>query len=115
LALPKVQDLRYGENPHQAAAFYADPAVDETCLARARQLHGKELSYNNLLDAEGALEMIRDISELASPQESAGAGAPKAAAVIVKHAIPSNCAGANACGSLRGGARCEPNRPMGDC
>jgi len=114
LALPKVQDLRYGENPHQAAAFYADPAVDETCLARARQLHGKELSYNNLLDAEGALEMIRDISELASPQESAGAGAPKAAAVIVKHANPCGIAlGETLAEAYEAARACDPESAYG--
>ncbi len=77
LALPKRQSLRYGENPHQAAAFYHDPMVEETCLARAKQLHGKELSYNNLLDAEGALEAMRDFADLAP-----------AAAVVVKHSNP---------------------------
>lgn len=77
VALPLAQAMRYGENPHQAAAFYRDPACRETSLATARQLHGKELSYNNLLDAEGALEMVRDFSGLAP-----------AAAFIVKHANP---------------------------
>jgi len=77
LALPKAQELRYGENPHQAAAFYRDPSVQETCLALAKQLHGKELSYNNLLDAEGALEAIRDFAALAP-----------GAALVVKHSNP---------------------------
>ncbi|MCC6546418.1 bifunctional phosphoribosylaminoimidazolecarboxamide formyltransferase/IMP cyclohydrolase [Candidatus Sumerlaeota bacterium] len=77
LSLPLAQAMRYGENPHQAAAFYRDPTTNETSLATARQLHGKELSYNNILDAEGALEMVRDFADLAP-----------AAAVIVKHSNP---------------------------
>ena len=77
IAMPRAQVLRYGENPHQRAAFYRDPADDETSVASARQLHGKELSYNNLLDAEGALEAVRDFTDLAP-----------AAAVVVKHGNP---------------------------
>ncbi|MGF1574207.1 MAG: bifunctional phosphoribosylaminoimidazolecarboxamide formyltransferase/IMP cyclohydrolase [Sumerlaeia bacterium] len=75
--LTLVQSLRYGENPHQKAAFYRDETYAETNLTSARQLQGKELSYNNILDAEGALEMVRDFADLA-----------KAAAVIVKHSNP---------------------------
>lgn len=75
--LPLAQPMRYGENPHQTAAFYSDPACRETSLATAKQLHGKELSYNNILDAEGALEMVRDFARLAT-----------CAAVIVKHSNP---------------------------
>lgn len=75
--LTLVQSLRYGENPHQRAAFYRDPSYTETNLTSARQLQGKELSYNNILDAEGALEMVRDFADLA-----------KAAVVIVKHSNP---------------------------
>ncbi len=77
LSLPLAQAMRYGENPHQAAAFYRDPDCGETSLSTAKQLHGKELSYNNILDAEGALEMVRDFADLAP-----------AAAVIVKHSNP---------------------------
>ncbi|CAN5442503.1 bifunctional phosphoribosylaminoimidazolecarboxamide formyltransferase/IMP cyclohydrolase [soil metagenome] len=76
-SLPLAQPMRYGENPHQAAAFYRDPSCGETSLASSRQLHGKELSYNNILDAEGALEMVRDFADLAP-----------SAAVIVKHSNP---------------------------
>ena len=54
----KVQDLRYGENPHQKAAFYSDPECDETSVATANQLHGKELSYNNIVDLDSALEIV---------------------------------------------------------
>jgi phosphoribosylaminoimidazolecarboxamide formyltransferase/IMP cyclohydrolase len=59
----KVQDLRYGENPHQSAAFYRVPGSSETSVARARQLHGKELSYNNILDLDAALEVVRSFEE----------------------------------------------------
>jgi phosphoribosylaminoimidazolecarboxamide formyltransferase / IMP cyclohydrolase len=61
LALPRVASLRYGENPHQAAAFYATP--DASGLAAAEQLHGKELSYNNLLDTDAAWGMAIDLGE----------------------------------------------------
>ncbi len=54
LTFAKASDLRYGENPHQQAAVYADPACDEPNVVAARTLHGKPLSYNNLLDAAAA-------------------------------------------------------------
>ncbi len=63
LALPKIQDLRYGENPHQKAAFYRNNPLGETSLASAQQLHGKELSYNNIIDLDSALEIVRAIEE----------------------------------------------------
>jgi phosphoribosylaminoimidazolecarboxamide formyltransferase/IMP cyclohydrolase len=63
LAFEKVQELRYGENPHQSAAFYREPGSrDKTTIAGARQLHGKELSFNNINDADAALSMIREFS-----------------------------------------------------
>jgi phosphoribosylaminoimidazolecarboxamide formyltransferase / IMP cyclohydrolase len=61
LALPRLSTLRYGENPHQRAAFYAAP--DAGGLASAEQLHGKELSYNNLLDTDAAWAMVVDLDE----------------------------------------------------
>jgi phosphoribosylaminoimidazolecarboxamide formyltransferase/IMP cyclohydrolase len=70
----KLQDLRYGENPHQSAAFYADPLAAGAGIASARQLQGKELSYNNIADADTAIECVRQFD------------AP--ACVIVKHANP---------------------------
>lgn len=70
----KVQDLRYGENPHQQAAFYRNPINKNTSLATAKQLHGKELSYNNIQDANAALEIL---AEYTAP-----------AAVAVKHMNP---------------------------
>lgn len=59
----KAQDLRYGENPHQKAAFYRGPALSEPSVANARQLHGKELSFNNILDLHAALEVVKDFAE----------------------------------------------------
>ncbi|HLQ96133.1 MAG TPA: bifunctional phosphoribosylaminoimidazolecarboxamide formyltransferase/IMP cyclohydrolase [Pseudogracilibacillus sp.] len=70
----KVQDLRYGENPHQAAAFYGDVLNRGVSLAAATQLHGKELSYNNIQDANAALEIME---EYENP-----------AAIAVKHMNP---------------------------
>jgi len=61
----KVQDLRYGENPHQAAAFYRDPACTLPSVARARQLQGKELSFNNILDFDAALGLAAEFRGLA--------------------------------------------------
>ena len=73
----KSQDCRYGENPHQRAAFYVAPGVSEPCVANARQLHGKELSFNNLYDLNGALETVKEFTEEAL-----------AAAVVIKHTNP---------------------------
>ena len=74
LPVSKVQDLRYGENPHQRAAFYADGERSGRSLARARQVQGKELSFNNLNDLDGALRAVFDLGE--------------PACVIVKHTNP---------------------------
>jgi phosphoribosylaminoimidazolecarboxamide formyltransferase/IMP cyclohydrolase len=70
----KLQDLRYGENPHQQAAFYRDEAPAAGSIAAARQLQGKELSYNNIADSDAAWECVKTFAE--------------AACVIVKHANP---------------------------
>ena len=76
----RAQALRYGENPHQRAAFYAAvPQPHEPTLASARQLQGKELSYNNLLDGSAALEVLKEHAQ--------GAKGP-AVAVVVKHTNP---------------------------
>ena len=71
----KVQDLRYGENPHQAAAFYKKPLAGAGSLANAQQLHGKELSYNNINDANAALQILREFTD-------------EPVAVAVKHMNP---------------------------
>ncbi len=59
----RVQSLRYGENPHQEATFYEIPNYDGVSLATAKQLHGKELSYNNIQDANAALEIVLEYEE----------------------------------------------------
>jgi phosphoribosylaminoimidazolecarboxamide formyltransferase / IMP cyclohydrolase len=68
------QSLRYGENPHQKAAFYKKPLGSTFSIANAEQLHGKELSYNNINDADAALQIVKEFSE--------------PAAVAVKHMNP---------------------------
>ena len=62
-AWSKQQDLRYGENPHQAAAFYRDATRPAAGLTAARQLHGKELSFNNFLDLDAAMGIVADFAE----------------------------------------------------
>jgi phosphoribosylaminoimidazolecarboxamide formyltransferase/IMP cyclohydrolase len=74
LVFDKVQDLRYGENPHQNAAFYRTPAPRGASVATATVLQGKDLSFNNIADADSAIECVRQFNE--------------AACVIVKHANP---------------------------
>ena len=74
LAFDKVQDLRYGENPHQSAAFYREPNAAEGGVAGYTQLQGKELSYNNIADADAAWECVKAFNTTAC--------------VIVKHANP---------------------------
>lgn len=59
----KIQDLRYGENPHQQAAFYRKPLAAGGTLVTAKQLHGKELSYNNINDANAALQIVKEFTE----------------------------------------------------
>ncbi len=64
ISLHKVDEMRYGENPHQRAAVYADSLgnPDGTLIGNLRQLNGKQLSYNNILDADAALEIVRDFT-----------------------------------------------------
>ncbi|MDG4658365.1 bifunctional phosphoribosylaminoimidazolecarboxamide formyltransferase/IMP cyclohydrolase [Ectobacillus antri] len=59
----KKQDLRYGENPHQKATFYKSPFVAASSIAYAKQLHGKELSYNNINDADAALSIVKEFEQ----------------------------------------------------
>lgn len=59
----KAQDMRYGENPHQGASYYTEEFVRAGSLSKAKQLWGKELSYNNINDANGALELVKEFSE----------------------------------------------------
>ncbi len=74
----KAQTLRYGENPHQQAAFYVEPALSEPCVANAVKLQGKELSFNNILDADAALETVKEFQDTA--------------VVIIKHNNPCGAA-----------------------
>jgi phosphoribosylaminoimidazolecarboxamide formyltransferase/IMP cyclohydrolase len=74
----KVAELRYGENPHQQAAWYRDPVPAPGCLATASQHQGKELSYNNIADADAAWECVRQFDETAC--------------AIIKHANPCGAA-----------------------
>jgi phosphoribosylaminoimidazolecarboxamide formyltransferase/IMP cyclohydrolase len=103
-AYEKVSDLRYGENPHQQAAFYARVGSPTHLLEGVEQLHGKELSFNNLLDLNSARELVEDLSQPAAaatarPGGSAATlGAPPwiagggPACVIVKHNNPCGAA-----------------------
>ncbi|MDP8260827.1 MAG: bifunctional phosphoribosylaminoimidazolecarboxamide formyltransferase/IMP cyclohydrolase [Candidatus Kappaea frigidicola] len=59
----KIQDLRYGENPHQSAAFYRDDKMSHPSICAAKQLHGKELSFNNILDLNAAIEILKDFDK----------------------------------------------------
>ena len=94
-AYEKKQDLRYGENPHQRAAFYED-AIQKSCsLSAAVQLGGKELSYNNINDAGGALDLLKEFS---SP-----------ACVAVKHSNPCGVGLADtALGAYKKAYECDP-------
>lgn len=59
----KIADLRYGENKHQNAAFYSDEKIKEDCITNSKQLHGKKLSFNNILDINDAFELVKDFDE----------------------------------------------------
>jgi phosphoribosylaminoimidazolecarboxamide formyltransferase/IMP cyclohydrolase len=102
LSLAKVQDLRYGENPDQPAAFYRDTASTGG-LDALRQLHGKELSFNNLLDVDGALLAV-----------SAWEGSGLAACAIIKHTTPCGIAvGADAAEAYRKALSTDPTSAFG--
>jgi phosphoribosylaminoimidazolecarboxamide formyltransferase/IMP cyclohydrolase len=94
LALTRKDTLRYGENPHQQAALYV-PQTGASGIAAARQMQGKELSYNNLNDADGALELIAEFRD-AGP-----------ACAIIKHANP--------CGVATGATLAEAYKAAFDC
>ena len=74
IQVSKKQDLRYGENSHQSAAFYVENDIQEASVATATQLNGKELSFNNIADTDAALECVKEFDQ--------------PACVIVKHANP---------------------------
>jgi len=81
LSFQRRQELRYGENPHQKGAFYVEPGCKHASVATAETLHGKELSYNNILDLDSAFNLVREFS---TP-----------AAVVIKHNNPCGAAVAN--------------------
>lgn len=97
LRLPLRQTLRYGENPHQEAALYSDGKAG---IAGARQLHGKELSYNNLVDLDACRQLIGEFDE--------------PAAAIVKHTNPCGCAqAASPAEAYRKALACDPVSAFG--
>ncbi|RMF05672.1 bifunctional phosphoribosylaminoimidazolecarboxamide formyltransferase/IMP cyclohydrolase PurH [Candidatus Woesearchaeota archaeon] len=100
LHFEKVQDLRYGENPHQLGAFYRDEEIFEPSIATAKQLHGKQLSFNNIYDANNALEIVKEFRE------------PTAA--IIKHANPCGVAiGKNIADAYRRAHEADPISAFG--
>ncbi|MEK7868445.1 MAG: bifunctional phosphoribosylaminoimidazolecarboxamide formyltransferase/IMP cyclohydrolase, partial [Candidatus Omnitrophota bacterium] len=78
LKFEKAQGLRYGENPHQKASFYKDKNISAVGISNAKQLHGKELSFNNIIDLDAALEIVKEFKE--------------PAASIIKHTNPCGAA-----------------------
>ncbi len=100
LQFQKLQDMRYGENPHQRAAFYSELNPEAGTISAARQLQGKELSYNNIADADAALECVKAFDE--------------PACVIVKHANPCGVAVRNSIGAAYDEAfRTDPTSAFG--
>jgi phosphoribosylaminoimidazolecarboxamide formyltransferase/IMP cyclohydrolase len=100
LSFRKHLDLRYGENPHQQAAFYTDPRAIGASVTQARQIQGKELSFNNIADSDTALECVRQF-------DTAGC-------VIVKHANPCGAARCSTVGAAYAHAyRTDPTSAYG--
>jgi phosphoribosylaminoimidazolecarboxamide formyltransferase/IMP cyclohydrolase len=100
LTFEKVQDLRYGENPHQRAAFYSDLGSTLFSVAAARQMQGKALSFNNILDLDAAWRLVTEIDE--------------PACVIVKHTNPCGTGtGATALEAYEHAWACDPTSAFG--
>lgn len=100
LQFSKVADMRYGENPHQKAAFYREQKLKENSIASAKQIQGKELSYNNIADTDAALECVRSFQECAC--------------VIVKHANPCGVAiGKNCLDAYQRAFQTDPTSAFG--
>lgn len=93
LGYEKVQNLRYGENPHQSSSYYRTPISEDTALVKGKQIHGKELSFNNINDMHGAVGCLLEFSE--------------PTAVAVKHANP--------CGVASGKSIFEAYKKAHDC
>ena len=104
MTFEKVQTMRYGENPHQSAAFYRDLAPAAGSLSAYKQLQGKELSYNNIADADAAWECVKSLGGLGQP----------AGCVIVKHANPCGVAiGADALDAYSRALQTDPTSAFG--
>ncbi len=100
LQVKKAQDLRYGENPQQTAAFYVEKDVAEPCVSTAVQLQGKELSFNNIIDLDAAIETVKEFE--------------KSAAVIIKHTNPCGVALADTpLGAYLKARECDPVSAFG--
>ena len=100
LVFDKVQDLRYGENPHQQAAFYRELSAHGAGVATARVIQGKDLSFNNIADADTAIECVRQFDE--------------PACVIVKHANPCGvCVAGSVSAAYEGAYRTDPTSAFG--
>ena len=100
LVYEKVQPLRYGENPQQQAAFYREKHVSQSGVANARQLHGKELSFNNIVDVESAYSIVAEFD--------------KPAATIIKHTNPCGTGVGNDLNEAYGKAyRADPTSAFG--
>lgn len=100
LVFERVQNLRYGENPHQRAAFYREFDSPGATVANARVVQGKELSFNNIADADAAIECVRQFTE--------------PTCVIVKHASPCGAAAAaTPLGAYELAYRCDPTSAFG--
>lgn len=100
LSLAKARDLRYGENPHQAAAFYCYEGREQSGLSTLKQLNGKELSFNNFLDLHAAYDVVKDFK---GP-----------AAVIIKHNNPTGVAeGESLVKAFKDAHRCDPLAAFG--
>jgi phosphoribosylaminoimidazolecarboxamide formyltransferase/IMP cyclohydrolase len=96
----KTEDLRYGENSHQDAAFYVEANPEEASVSTAKQLQGKALSYNNIADTDAALECVKEFDE--------------PACVIVKHANPCGVSiGDNILAAYEGAYRTDPTSAFG--
>jgi phosphoribosylaminoimidazolecarboxamide formyltransferase/IMP cyclohydrolase len=100
----KKQELRYGENPHQPAAFYTDPDIGVSGVATARKLQGKELSFNNILDIESAFEIVKEFTRPACSviKHTNPCGAATAATLKEAFADAMSCDPVSAFGSIIG-------------